>query len=155
MAPKPTPLHQRVAARLATLLDAQLPDQLCALPDVEVVIVAQGPATVRAPDVLIVPTSLAEANPPRLAAQDVVLAVKVLSPGTMRTDRVMKMVEYAQAGIHNYWIIDLAGGVCLSVFVLGEKAQELLGEMTGVVDLVPPAAPAPLRLDLPALLARR
>lgn len=34
------------------------------------------------------------------------LAVEVLSPGTRETDRTEKLVEYAQAGVHEYWIVD-------------------------------------------------
>ena len=30
-----------------------------------------------------------------------------MSPGSRRTDRVMKAYEYAKAGIEHYWIVDL------------------------------------------------
>jgi Putative restriction endonuclease len=36
-----------------------------------------------------------------------VLAVEILSPGSLRTDRIIKHSEYADAGIGHYWIIDL------------------------------------------------
>lgn len=63
------------------------------------VIDAVHPATVRFPDVVVVPTRVAERNPPRLDAADVLLAVEIISPGTRRTDRVTKLTEYADAGI--------------------------------------------------------
>src|SRR5450755_1032159 len=57
------------------------PDVLTAVADVEVVIDAVHPATVRVPDVVVVPTRVAERNPPRLDAADVLLAVEIISPG--------------------------------------------------------------------------
>lgn len=101
--PRPAPLHQRAMVRLATELDRQLPDPLTALADVEVLIDATHPATVRVPDVVVVPTVVAERNPPRLDAGDVLLAVEIISSGTKRTDRVTKLTEYADAGIAGYW----------------------------------------------------
>ena len=47
--PRPAALHQRAMVRLAAELDAQLPDRLTALADVEVVVDEIHPATVRAP----------------------------------------------------------------------------------------------------------
>jgi Uma2 family endonuclease len=53
--------------------------------------------------------------------------VEVLSPSTRRTDRLEKTVEYAQAGVREYWIVD-PGGQTIEVFVLREGAYELLGK---------------------------
>lgn len=38
VAPRPAPLHQRAAYRLAGILDTQVPGRLAALPDVDVVV---------------------------------------------------------------------------------------------------------------------
>jgi Uma2 family endonuclease len=43
----------------------------------------------------------------RVDPSDVVLVVEIVSPGSRRTDRVMKAYEYAKAGIEYYWIVDL------------------------------------------------
>lgn len=99
VAPRPAPMHQRALVRMTTELDRQLPDDLTALADVEVLIDGGFPPTVRAPDVVVVPTAHAEQNPTRLLAADVLLAVEIISPGTGRTDRVTKLAEYAEAGI--------------------------------------------------------
>ena len=40
------------------------------------------------------------------ATRDVVLVVEIVSPGSRGTDHVMKLHEYAKAGIANYWIVD-------------------------------------------------
>lgn len=35
------------------------------------------------------------------------LAVEIISPGSRKTDEVDKLAEYAQAGIPEYWLVDL------------------------------------------------
>jgi len=47
-----------------------------------------------------------EQQPTRVSAADVVLVVEIVSPGSRGTDHVMKLHEYAKAGIENYWIVD-------------------------------------------------
>jgi Uma2 family endonuclease len=122
--PRPTALHQRAMLRLATELDRQLPDQLTALPDVEVVIGATYPATVRAPDVVVVPSEVAAANRARFDGRDVLLAVEVVSPGTDRTDRITKAAEYADAGIGAYWVVDLTAPDASRAFLLVDGEYE-------------------------------
>jgi Uma2 family endonuclease len=152
--PRPTALHQRAAARLATMLDDRLPHDLCALVDVEVVVEAGaggGPATVRAPDVVVVPSALAAQNPARFDAADVVLVVEIESPGTVGTDRVTKAVEYAGAGIDGYWLLDLVQPVTLTALTLVDGEYELVGETTGRIDLL---TPVPLTVDVSGLVVR-
>ncbi len=97
--PKAASLHQRVVKRLTAVLDRQLPVAWEAIPDVEVVLATTWPPSVRVPDVVVADTARTDANPNRLYAQDVVLAVEVVSPDSARTDRVTKRHEYAGAGI--------------------------------------------------------
>ena len=56
--------------------------------------------------------------------------VEVLSPGTRRTDRLEKMVEYARAGVREYWIVDPHRRT-VEVFILRDGAYELLGKWGG------------------------
>ena len=42
-----------------------------------------------------------------LRASEVVLAVEIVSPGSERTDHTVKPLEYADAGIPHYWVVDL------------------------------------------------
>jgi Uma2 family endonuclease len=44
-----------------------------------------------------------------LRAGDIILAVEIHSPGTRRTDSVIKYHEYADAGIDHYWMVELDG----------------------------------------------
>jgi len=151
VAPRPTFVHQRVMARLATELDRQLPADLSASPDVEVLIDAGFPPTVRVPDVVVVPTPVADRNPARVEAADVLLAVEIVSPGTGRTDRVTKPKEYADAGIDHYWVIDLDPPVSLTGYLLVAGSYEVMIESAGVVEV---RSPAPLRIDLDMLFRR-
>jgi Uma2 family endonuclease len=88
--PRPGPHHHTTAVNLAADLNRQLPGTLRALNDSEVVIEASFPATVRAPDVLVISESLFQRNPPRIDASEVLLAVEVISPGSSKTDRITK-----------------------------------------------------------------
>jgi Uma2 family endonuclease len=151
MSPRPLSWHQKAGMRLGTLLDDQLPDTLTGLLDVEVLITLV-PLTIRAPDVLVTRTALFETNPARYPAADVLLAVEILSTGTRRVDRVLKFSEYAEAGIPQYWIVDLDAPTSLLAYVLADGNYELSGEHTGTAAL--DVAGHPVSIDLPALTRR-
>jgi Uma2 family endonuclease len=153
--PRPGSHHQRATHRLVMLLDQRLPDDLIALFDVEVGVDEAFPPTFRAPDVVVVPTAVHEQNPKRFAAADVLVAVEVVSPGTRRTDRVMKFAEYQQAGIEHYWIVDLDDGAAAAF-----EAYRLTGSSYRPVDAfddetVSVTEPVPLRFTVAELTRRR
>jgi Uma2 family endonuclease len=106
MSPRPQLWHQRISRRLTRLLEDGLPDGLEALPEIEVITRASFPPSVRDPDIVVVPDRVFEGRPARVPAADVVLVVEVVSQGSRGTDHVMKLHEYAKAGIENYWIVD-------------------------------------------------
>jgi Uma2 family endonuclease len=151
VSPAPRFWHLRAGSRLSHRLDDQLPADLVAVTEGEVVLVHQ-PLTVRRPDVLVTRTELYEPNPARVTAADVLLAVEVLSDGTRRVDRVLKFSEYAETGIPQYWIIDLGTPVSLLAYVLVDGTYELSGEHTGAVAL--DVAGHRVAIDLPALIRR-
>jgi Uma2 family endonuclease len=107
MTPRPRPLHQVVSGNLRQLIRAALPASLAVLQEVEITVEARFPPTVRDPDLVVVNRSVVDRNPVRVDASDVALVVEIVSPGSRRTDRVMKAYEYAKAGIERYWIVDL------------------------------------------------
>ena len=150
--PRPAPLHQRVMVRLTSQLDAQLPDELTAVADVEVVLDTRHPATVRAPDVVVIRTSRVEQNPARFEAADVLVAVEIVSPGTGRTDRVTKLTEYADAGVPHYWLIELDPPTRLTAYTLVDGDYQHVAGGTGTI-VIP--APTAITLDLATLTARR
>ena len=150
VAPKPALRHQMVTVQLVTELNRQLPESLTAVPDVDVLL-TMVPLTVRAPDVVVVPTRVFAADPPRLTADAVRLIVEVVSSGSRRTDQVTKLSEYADAGIAEYWILD-GDPLTLSAYSLESGSYRLVGEFRGIADLA--ACGTPVRVDLDALARR-
>lgn len=143
--------HQRAQRHLANQLDDGLPTTFSALHDVEVLLVEE-PLTVRVPDVVVASTELVDGNPRRYQPADVHLAVEILSDGSRRVDRVMKFSEYADAGVPQYWIVDLDEPATLTAYVLVDGDYELVAEATGSVEL--DVAGHPVHLDLAALTRR-
>ena len=150
--PRALPLHNQVMFRLAGVLEAQLPVDLGVTIDNEVLLDSRWPATVRAPDVLIVPATVVKANPARFQAADLLLAVEIVSPGSRTTDRHTKFFEYAEAGIPRYWIIDIEKRVSLSEYQLVDGEYELMAKHGGSAVLT---SPAPVTIDLDSLVTRR
>lgn len=142
VAPRPAPQHQRAAGNLVVDLNRQLPSTLSATQDVEVVIESGFPATVRAPAVVVTSESLYQRNPSRIDASEVLLAVEIASPGTRRTDRVLKSVEYAAAGIPHYWVIDLTEPASITTCTLAGTEYEVTEKATGPITLTEPATVA-------------
>lgn len=149
MVPRPSAFHQIAIKRLAQQLDPQLPERLILVPQYEIITDPRYPASVRVPDLVAVPVDAVAENPARLDADLVVLAVEVLSPGTVRTDRITKAAEYADAGIGVYWIVDLEPPVILTAHVLVDGEYEITAQGTGRIDLL---SPVELTVDLDQLL---
>jgi Uma2 family endonuclease len=147
--PKPVPRHQLAVSDLRYQMRNQLPAGFQVIPDVEVVIFGAWPPTVRAPDLAVVSIDAVRANPARFPAADVLLAVEVLSPGSVRTDRVTKFAEYADAGIPHYWLLDLEEPVTLTAYRLADGTYQQTGESSGTLRS---GQPFPLSIDVPALL---
>lgn len=110
VAPHPHPRHQALVLELGAQLRSQVSADRVVLTDTEVVIDGRGPATVRAPDLLVAGRTALDGRP-RLRPGEVLVAVEILSPGTRRTDRVAKLAEYAEAGIPHYVIVDPEGPI--------------------------------------------
>jgi Uma2 family endonuclease len=141
MSPQPMSWHLKAVMRLSYVLDEQLPIALTSLAEAEVVI-ADNPPTLRVPDIIVTRTSLYERNPARYDVTD----------GTRRVDQVLKFSEYAEAGIPQYWIIDVAEPTTVLSYVLVEDAYELSGEYSGMSTLE--IAGNPVTIDLSALTQR-
>ena len=144
VSPRPFLPHQRAAGRVFAALDAVAPGEFDVALELDVIVEARTPVTVRAPDVLVL--RVGTRNP--IAAAEVLLAVEVLSPGTRRTDLVMKRHEYAEAGIAYYWIVDLDGDdVRLEALTLVDGAYDS-ASYTGVFEAT---VSFPVTVDLEAL----
>ncbi|HEY5858419.1 MAG TPA: Uma2 family endonuclease [Aldersonia sp.] len=136
MSPRPHPLHQRISRRLTQLLEHALPADLEALQEVEVTTDANFPPSVRAPDIVVVPRRVTVQRSPRVLAADVLLVVEIVSPGSHwlpQTDHLIKLHEYAKAGIPHYWIVDStrAPGEQFLAFNLADKGYRRLDVQAG------------------------
>jgi Uma2 family endonuclease len=84
-----------------------------------------------------------------LRAGAVPLAIEIVSPGSRRADYRIKREDYADAGIPNYWVVDIDPPTSMATFHLaGELGYAAGGEHTG---LFTTDVPFPLRLDIDAL----
>jgi Uma2 family endonuclease len=108
--PAGLPAHNYACGNLITQIAAQLPAGLEVVYAVDLdleLAPPDAPGFVRCPD-LVVCERAARRGAGLVRASEVVLAVEVLSPHSRYTDRLAKRLDYAQAGIPSYWIVDLA-----------------------------------------------
>lgn len=113
MSPSPWAGHNRAITRVLNQLSPQLPDDLELIFDVDVdleLVPPDQPGTVRRPDVLVYSKAAwqrVREDRSCLRASDLVLTVEVISPSSRRTDRIVKLAEYCDAGVPYYWVVDL------------------------------------------------
>lgn len=105
----PTLAHQWAVTDLAVRLSAYCDREGIGVALVSPADVELAPESIMQPDVFVVPRALV---PPDLPMQwphvtALLLAVEVLSPSTMRSDRVLKRDFYLTHGVEEYWIVDL------------------------------------------------
>lgn len=105
--PAPSLFHQRAVLRLAVLLlpycDALGADLGFAPGDVKFSEFDQVQ-----PDVFVLPFTADGRRPTRFSdVGRLLLAVEVLSPSSLRTDRVRKRMLYQAQGVPEYWIVDV------------------------------------------------
>lgn len=90
-------------------------------------------------------------QPTRFHAQDVAVAVEVLSPGSRRVDNLVERSEYAEAGIPFYWILDITDQPKLAAHRLVDGVYKEIFNGSGVFMT---EQPFDLRIDLDALSTR-
>jgi Uma2 family endonuclease len=109
--PTPSFKHQRAVLRLAMLLTPH-----CDAVGIEVFI---APAEVRfsdddrvEPDLFVLPLTSTGEPPEKFAdVGRVILAVEVLSPSSVRTDRDAKRKLYQERDVAEYWVVDVEARV--------------------------------------------
>jgi Uma2 family endonuclease len=156
MSPSPTPRHMVAAAELYAQLRTQLPGDLRAIPDVDldVQLAPEGqPGTARRPDLVVVRRSefdRVDRQGGLLRAANTLLVVEIVSPGSRRTDTLVKRGEYADAGIPHYWIIDVDVPVSvIACHLAGQFGYQDGGAVSGVFETEEPFR---ARVDLDALI---
>ncbi|TCC27257.1 Uma2 family endonuclease [Kribbella speibonae] len=137
MSPSPSPDHNMAALRIALQLMPQLPQDLEVITDVDIdleLVPPDQPGFSRRPDVIAVRRSArrrVRTEGGLIRASEVLAVVEIVSPGSRRTDNVVKRAEYADAGIPHYWIVDLQEPVSLLACHLTEKFGYLDAEVVG------------------------
>lgn len=99
MLPCPTFYHQGMSGRLYARLDSTCPHDMAVTQAVEVRI---SPRRSFIPDVLVVTAAAAERRAAHFAPHEMLLAVEIVSPGSVTMDRITKPAPYASAGIPFY-----------------------------------------------------
>lgn len=106
--PSPRLAHQLAAFELCRVLDEYLATSTVGLALMSPADLELSPGTITQPDVFVVPAQT-EVHADRLEWSDVrtlLLAIEVLSPGSWRSDRVLKRDFYLDNGVREYWIVD-------------------------------------------------
>ena len=138
--PSPTIGHQRIANLLWKWLDEHSPETF---EPATAIGVAVGLSDTAEPDVLLIRRPVAEGNH-YVTAEQVLLVVEVVSPGTKRRDRLEKPAEYAAAGIPHFWRIE-QNPVHVFAYALGKNGYELVADATEELMLT---APFDIRLPI-------
>src|SRR5262249_2499997 len=119
MSPSPTADHMMAMARLLLQLTPQVPPEFEVIPDVDIdleLAPSDQPGSSRRPDLIVVERAARErqgAGGGLRRAADVLIVVEIVSPGSRRTDNIVKRAEYADAGIPHYWIVDIEPPISL------------------------------------------
>ena len=108
--PAPGNPHQYAATRLLVALDPyvirhDIGAAFTSPADIELL-----RGTITQPDVFVVPLARREdPDTPRdwSGVTSLLLAVEIISPSSVRTDRVEKRDHYLRAGVPEYWVVDL------------------------------------------------
>lgn len=111
------------------------------------------PGTITQPDIFVVPrnpTPAADARPTWKDITSLLLAVEIISPSSIRVDRVDKRDLYMEGGVAEYWIVDLDARI-LERWIPTRQTPEVLRTS---LEWLPPGAATPLTIDLAELFDR-
>ena len=106
--PAPEPLHQLIVGELFVLVRAYVEREELGVTFTSPADIELAPESIMQPDVFVVPNDCIPAEPPmRWSHVDrLLLAAEVLSPSSLRQDRVDKRDHYLAHGVEQYWIAD-------------------------------------------------
>ncbi|MCP2317461.1 putative restriction endonuclease [Nocardia amikacinitolerans] len=111
--------------RLLAMLEAAAKERMSEDPsasldtnhDFDIVLWEVPRATIRRPDVALFDCVPSEVRP--VPARHLKIAVEVISPSQVKTDRLEKMSEYAAAGIPWYWLVSVSDTEVISIETYG------------------------------------
>ncbi|MBO0828075.1 MAG: Uma2 family endonuclease [Streptosporangiales bacterium] len=139
VSPAPLRSHQRIARRLANVLDGASGSLVAVDIDVDLRL-RDIPLLNRRPDVVVYDASLP--TDAVLRPEHCLLVVEVMSPGSVTADRLDKPAEYAAAGIGHYWRVETDETGTLTLFRYrpdsGARAYAMAGVEQGRVEVEEP-----------------
>ena len=142
----PTMAHQIAVAELLRQLGQYVDAERVGIAMTSPSDIELEPEQITQPDVFVVPVDLLPADAPiqwRHISR-LLLAVEVLSPSTMREDRVRKRDFYLRNRVDEYWIVDLDA----RVFERWTPASERPDIRRDTLDWTPAGAQSAFRLDV-------
>jgi Uma2 family endonuclease len=149
VSPSASKRHRRLARILANALDAAAGPAWNADTDFDVRL-QDVPLTNRRPDVIVYRADTIDIIPTR--PEHVLLVIEVVSPGSETTDRIVKVDQYAKAGIPFYWRIEKgATGIPLVYTYLLDPASQVYRDGDVFTSVVKATAPFPVEIDLGTL----
>ncbi|AUY48159.1 Uma2 family endonuclease [Streptomyces sp. CB01881] len=149
VSPSASKRHNRLARLLANALDRAGGVEWNADTDFDVRL-QDVPLNNRRPDVVVYRADTIDIAPTR--PEHVALVVEVVSPGSETTDRVVKVDQYAKAGIPFYWRVEQAASGAPVVYTsLLDPAGCAYREGEVFTGTVRATVPFPVEIDLGAL----
>lgn len=151
VSPSPTRFHQTLALLLGGALVQTCPPEFDVTQGVEIRISRRRSLT---PDVLVTSAQAAARNPSRYQPHEVVLAIEIVSPGSVTMDRITKPALFAQVEIPFYWRIETEDGIVVHTHQFDPVAE--LYRPTGTFEQVVEAdQPWAIRLPVASFTPRR
>ncbi len=139
--------HRQVIDHLRRELDLQAPQNLRADREMAVKL---GVRQMPEPDVLVVTSEALDRADPEsyYFAEDVVLAVEVVSPDSQERDRDTKPAKYAKAGIRHYWRVERNGAAPVVYAYELDPATNVYALLGIFHDSLKISVPFPIEIDL-------
>ena len=149
--PAPRLAHQVASFELCALLHAYLTREPQGIAVMSPSDLELRPGTITQPDIFVIPagTTIADDTLQWTDVKSLLLAVEVLSPSSLRTDRVTKRDFYLESRVDEYWVVDLDARV-IERWRPAQETPDLLREQIEWA----PGGRDPLVIDVPALFDR-
>ena len=146
VSPSASKRHNRLARILANAIDAAAPAEWNADTDFDVRL-QDVPLTNRRPDIVVYRAETIDVAPTR--PEDVLLVVEIVSPGSETTDRVVKLDQYARAGIAFYWRVEFTPtGIPVVYTYVNDSSSRRYRDGDVFTGLVKATVPFAVEIDL-------
>jgi len=106
--PAPEPHHQLVTGELFALVKSYVDHERLGVTFTSPADIELSPGSIMQPDVFVVPNESIPVTPPMRwpHVRRLLLAAEVLSPSSVRQDRVLKRDFYLSNRVEHYWVVD-------------------------------------------------